>query len=213
MIVYQKQVLKILEIYAEELYNRANQPKNLNVEPEEEVDEDHKGPRIWRSEMEKAIKEMGDKKATGANDVPAEALKLLRDGGLNLLTQLMNNIYESGEWPNDFTEVTMVALKKKPKARKRTDPGVIRFEKKSEDTLREDQFGFRKGNGTRDATGMLRIISERTLDIPEEICVCFIDWQKAFDHVKWTKLMEILKKTGIDWRDRRLISKLYMGEC
>jgi hypothetical protein len=47
-----------------------------------------------------------------------EALKLLGDDGLNLLTQLISNIYESGEWPKDITEVTMVALKKKPKARK-----------------------------------------------------------------------------------------------
>jgi hypothetical protein len=45
------------------------------------------------------------------------------------------------------------------------------------------------------------------LDIGEEICVCFIDWQEAFDRVKWTKLMEILKKTGINWCERRLISK------
>jgi hypothetical protein len=45
---------------------------------------------------------------------------------------------------------------------------------------------------------MLRIISKRTLDIGEEICVCFINWQKAFDRVKWTKLMEILKETDID---------------
>jgi hypothetical protein len=59
---------------------------------------------------------------------------------------------------------------------------------------------------------MLRIISERTLDIGEEICICFIDWQKVFDCVYWTKLMEILKKTGIDWRERRLISKLYMDQ-
>jgi hypothetical protein len=44
------------------------------------------------------------------------------------------------------------------------------------------------------------------------ICVCFIDWQKAFDHVNWTKLMEMLKKTGIDWRERRLIRKLYMDQ-
>jgi hypothetical protein len=87
-----------------------------------------------------------------------------------------------------------------------------RSEKKIEDALGEDQFGFRKGKGTRDAIGMLRIISERIFDIGEEICVCFIDWQKATDCVKWTKLMEILKKTGIHCRERRLISKLYMDQ-
>jgi len=83
----------------------------------------------------------------------------------------------------------------------------------SEDVLGEDQFGFRRGKGTRDAIGMLRIISERTLEIDEELSVCFMDWQKAFDRVNWTKLMQILKKIGIDWRERRLISKLYMVQC
>ena len=58
---------------------------------------------------------------------------------------------------------------------------------------------------------MLRIISERTLEIDEELCVCFIDWQKAFDRVNWTKSVQILKGTGIDWRERRLISNLYMA--
>jgi hypothetical protein len=53
---------------------------------------------------------------------------------------------------------------------------------------------------------MMRIIAERTLELDEELCVCFIDWQK--DRVNWTKLMQILKATGIDWRERRLISKL-----
>jgi hypothetical protein len=46
---------------------------------------------------------------------------------------------------------------------------IRRSEKKIEDVLGENQFGFRKGKGTRDAIGMLRIISERTLDIGEEI--------------------------------------------
>ena len=55
---------------------------------------------------------------------------------------------------------------------------------------------------------MIRIIAERTLEIDEELCVCFRDWQKAFDRVNWTKLMQILKRIGIDWRERRLISKL-----
>jgi hypothetical protein len=122
----------------------------------------------------------------------------------------------------------MVALKEKPKTRKGTDHRRIsliahaakvvvsvirrRSEKKIEDVLGEDQFGFRKGRGTRAAVGMLRIISERSLDIGEEFCVCFIDWQKTFDHVKWIKLMQILKKIGIDWRERKWISKLYMDQ-
>jgi hypothetical protein len=36
--------------------------------------------------------------------------------------------------------------------------------------------------------------------------------QKAFDRVNWTQLMPILKRTGIDWYEGRLIIKLYMGQ-
>jgi hypothetical protein len=86
------------------------------------------------------------------------------------------------------------------------------IERKTEDVLGEDQFGFRRGKGSRDAIGMLGIISERTLVINEELCTCFIDWQKASDHVNWTKLMQILKGIGINWCERRLISKLYMKQ-
>jgi hypothetical protein len=43
--------------------------------------------------------------------------------------------------------------------------------------------------------------------------ISFTDCKKAFDRVNWTKLMQILKGIGIDWRERRLISKLYMEEC
>jgi hypothetical protein len=50
------------------------------------------------------------------------------------------------------------------------------------------------------------------LVIDEELCACFIDWQKAFDRVNWTKLKQILKEIGIDWHERRLISKLYMEQ-
>ena len=59
---------------------------------------------------------------------------------------------------------------------------------------------------------MMRIIAERTLEVDEELCVCFIDWQKAFDRVNWTKLMQILKRTGIDCRERRLIGRLHMDQ-
>jgi phosphotransacetylase len=44
-----------------------------------------------------------------------------------------------------------------------------RIERKIEGVLGEDQFGFRRGKGTRDAIETLRIISERTLETDGEL--------------------------------------------
>lgn len=79
---------------------------------------------------------------------------------------------------NDF-------LKEEAKATKCSE-GTRNTERKIEELLGEDQFGFRRGKGSRDGTGMLRIISQRTLDIAGELCTCCIDWQKIFDRLKWT---------------------------
>ena len=48
-VVEQNQVLKIWENYITELYDRPNRPETLDVEPEEEVDTDEKGPYILQS--------------------------------------------------------------------------------------------------------------------------------------------------------------------
>ena len=211
-IVQQNQVLKIWENYITELQGRPNRPETLEFEPEEEVDTDEKWPYILQSEVVKAIKEMRNKKAAGYDDVPGDVLKLMGEGALKIMTKLINNIHETGERPKDFT-VTMSALKKKPQATRCSDHSTIsliahtakivakilrrRIEKKIEDVLGEDQLEFRRGKGTTDANSLPIIISERTLEIDEELYVCFIDWQKAYDRVKWTKLMQILKGNGI----------------
>jgi hypothetical protein len=76
------------------------------------------------------------------------------------MKQLINNIYETGEWPKDFNHVTIITLKKKPKATTCSDHCTIsltahigntkasilrRIERKIQDVLGEDQFGFRTG--------------------------------------------------------------------
>jgi len=40
------------------------------------------------------------------------------------------------------------------------------------------------------------------MDINKELCDCFVDWKKALEHVKWTKLMHILKETETDWHKK-----------
>jgi len=208
---------------------RSNKSKGtVEVEHEEEIGTEEKDPYILQGEVEKVIKGVRNRKATGDDDVPGDVLKILVEGGLKILTKLISTIYESGEWPKDFTEVTMIVLNKKTQATKCLDHRTISLishttkiiakilrrgiERKIEDFLGEDKFVFRRGRGTRDSIGMLRIIAERTLELDEGLCVCFIDWQKAFHRVSWTTLMLILKRTGIDCGERRLISKLYVDQ-
>ena len=59
---------------------------------------------------------------------------------------------------------------------------------------------------------MMRVISERCLEFQQELFVCFVDFEKAFDRVNWLRLFKILEKIGIDWRDRRMIAALYMNQ-
>jgi hypothetical protein len=76
---------------------------------------------VLQSEVEKAINEMRNKKATGDDDVPGDVLKLLGEVGLKIMMKFIDTIYETGEWSKDFTEVTMIASKKKPQATKCSD--------------------------------------------------------------------------------------------
>src|SRR6218665_3502219 len=66
--------------------------------------------------------------------------------------------------------------------------------------------------GTRDAIGTLRVLTERSIQNGQDVYICFADYEKAFDRVEWRRLLHALRRMGIDWRDRRLIGNLYMGQ-
>ena len=90
----------------------------------------------------------------------------------------------------DFADVTVIALKK-AKPRKCSGNHTISLianiakivarklrswiEKNIENVLGEDQFGFRRETGNRNATGLLKTISEQSLDIDKELRACFRD--------------------------------------
>jgi hypothetical protein len=154
---------------------------------------------VLHIEVDKAA-DIRDKVATGNDVVTGDIFKLLGEDGFKTMTQLINHIYETGGWPKDFTEVTMIALKEKPKGTKcsdhstdnliahtakivaRTIRGVI--ERKIENELR-DQFRSRRvKKNPSDLVEVLRVVSEGNLEIDKDLCACFIDWQKISDGVK-----------------------------
>ena len=40
----------------------------------------------------------------------------------------------------------------------------------------------------------------------------FVDLEKSFERMDWKKVMGILKKIGVNWKERRLLSNLYMKQ-
>jgi Reverse transcriptase (RNA-dependent DNA polymerase) len=137
-------------------------------------------------------------------------------------------IYETGLWPKEFLETLLIPIEKKAGASKCEDFRTIslishaakvllrvvsrRLQGRLDMYLGEEQFGFRKGRGTRDAIGLMRIIGERLTERCKSFVICFVDLEKAFDRVNWDKLLEILKYKGIEWKERRLIRNLYKDQ-
>ena len=46
----------------------------------------------------------------------------------------------------------------------------------------------------------MRSLSERCIDLDQDIYVFFVDYEKAFDRVDWSKLLKVLEVIGVNWR-------------
>src|SRR6218665_3574050 len=138
-----------LETDVEELYRSEDREMHDNQEVEEEI------PR------------------NKEDIIPADMPKSLEEGAMTELTRLCQDIYTTGEWPENFLQSVIITIKKKLNATACEDHLTIsllthaskvmiriltkRVQTKTEAIggLGDDQFGFRKGMGTRDAIGIL----------------------------------------------------------
>ena len=71
---------------------------------------------IMKEEIQKALKSMKNGKATGTDELPAEALKALDEQNIEIITSLCNIIYNSGMIPTEMKHSVFITLPKKPKA-------------------------------------------------------------------------------------------------
>ena len=77
--------------------------------------------------------------------------------------------------------------------------------------LPDVQAVFRKDRGTRDQIANIHWIMEKAREFQKNICLCFIDYAKAFDCVGHNKLWKILKEMGIPDHLSYLLGNLYAG--
>jgi len=213
--------------YIEQLYDKENKPTEDTMKNEED-DADRAGAEILFSEFEKALADLKSGKAEGIDGIPAELLKALGCTAKKELFEICNEIYLTGEWPDDMMASIVIPIEKKQGAQECVEFRTIslvshaskillkiltrRLEAKAETYLGNDQYGFRKGCGTREGIAAMRTLYERSLEHNNKVYVCFVDYEKAFDRVNWVKLMAVLESIGVDWRDRKLIKNLYMKQ-
>ena len=169
---------------------------------------------------------MEDGKATGPDELPAEALKALDEHNIEIITSLCNIIYNSGMIPTEMKHSVFITQPKKPKAMICTEFRTIslmshvtklllkkkiqqRMANKINKEVSKLQSDFRPGTGTREGIFNLWTICERATDVQKDVYICFIDYTKALHRVKHFKMIECLSEIGIDHKDLQIISKLY----
>ena len=179
------------------------------------------GPPIMKDEVREAMRKMKTGKATGPDGLSIELIEY----GIEKVTTLLNEIYDTGQIPVDISRSIFIALPKKPGA---TDCELhrtislmshvtklllriimMRVRNKINPEIAEEQCGFVEGKGTTNAIFILRTLIERALEIQKDVYLCFIDYTKAFDRVRHDEIIKELTKLKIDGKDLRIIKNMY----
>ena len=183
------------------------------------------GQNILKEEVEHVRHLMKNGKATGPDDLPAEALKSLDEYNIDIITTLCNIIYNTGYIPTEMKQSIFVQYPKKQKHKIAMEYRTIslmshvtklllkiiqvRITAKINKEVSELQSGFRLGMGIRERIFNLRSICERVPLVCKEVYICFIDFTKTFDRVKHSKMIKCLTDIGDDDTELQIITKLY----
>ena len=144
---------------------------------EKEEIEELNGPPILETEVKYAIEKLKNGKSPGIDGIRGEELKALDENGINIITEICNEMYESGTMPKDLRHSSFVTLPKKSKTTECTEHRTIslmshvikvplqiimlRNAREFENETGVTQSGFRPRKGTREGIFNLRIILDK----------------------------------------------------
>lgn len=211
------EIIEVWRTYCENLYSDVYcEAPLLNHERE---------PDILLSEVEHAVRKLKTGKATGIDALSAETLRCLDDVGLHVLHHICQKIWSSGIWPDEWSTSVFVPLHKKGSPANPDNYRLLSLISHSSKVMlyilqsrlesfigwqiSPEQAGFVKGRGTREQILNLRQIVEKAREHYFPVYICFVDYSKAFDNVRWPKLWEILLSMGVPQHLIFLIKQLY----
>ena len=168
------------------------------------------------------------RKAPGPDDITTEMLVAAGGRGVTEITNLANMMYSEGRFPEQMYKsifITIPKVKGSAKCEKHRTLSLMshvtklvlrvimnRIRGRTLSEISEVQYGFMPDRGTRNAIFVLRRLVERMIEKQKDVYVCFIDYRKAFDTVKYEPLIELLQSLDIDPQDVKLLANLYWNQ-
>ncbi|XP_063389200.1 uncharacterized protein LOC134674985 [Cydia fagiglandana] len=218
--------------YCQQLYC----DNNTLCEEEEYLDYAEREPDILLHEVESAIRKLKHK-ACGSDGVTTQMIQNLGPEGVNIIHTICLKVWRTGQWPEDWTESSVVPLHKKGSTRKCENYRTIslishaskillhilnkRLESFIARQIPQEQAGFVRGRGTREQILNIRLVIEKCREHNISAAMCFIDYAKAFDCISWKKMFEVMSEMGVPDHLTFLVQNLYLsgrsrvriGEC
>ena len=196
---------------------------DLEQDPQQTAD-------ITVDEIRKSIKRCKYHKAPGIDQITAEAIRQGGEPMVQMLHKISRKVWSEEVTPSDWSKMLVSPIHKKGDRLNPANyraisllsiPGKVfsqilldRIKIKTEECLKESQFGFRPNRGTIDAIFVTRQIFEKAREHNVDIHLNFIDFKSAFDTIWRKALWKMMRSIGIDQKIIRIIENLYKDtEC
>ena len=179
-----------------------------------------------RAELLTALAKTKKGKAPGPDDLVNEILQLLDMDGEERLLRFYNQVWDTGDTPEQWSHATVVSIYKGKGDD--TDPGSYRpisllnvtykvyasliqarLAKTFDGKLRHTQSGFRAGRGTRHPLFILRRAMEWSDMTNHNLQLLFLDWKQAFDSLDHTAMLEALTRFGLSYKMVSNVRSIY----
>ena len=153
-------------------------------------------------------------KLTGSVGIEFELINALGGFGVEKIAEIVNHASILGDIPDEMLESIFIAIPKKSgtiecknhrtiSLMSHISKAILRVELERikgpiRKNLSDEQFGYRPGKGTRNAILCLRTLTEKCIEKPKDMYICFVDYVKTFDCANHELLLEMLEELEID---------------
>ena len=188
----------------------------------------HLESNILECEVKLALGSITKNKASGGDVTPVRVFQILKDDAVKVLHSISQQIWKTQQWPQDWKRSVFIQIPKEGNAKECSNYHTIAFishaskvmlkifqaglQQYMNRELPDVQAGFTKGRGTKDQIANIRWIMEKATEFQKNICICFIDYAKAFDCVDHNKLWKILKEMRKPDQPTCLLRNVYAGQ-